>query len=649
MTNDAAAVARARSIAGLTAFVALLVILAFVVETLSQVGVSSKILVWLVAGFCLAVPAVVAIAARTISSGEFALAGRNVALGENAVTAATAIFGGVFAIAIAAASFRSEGEMSALVLGLCGGCLIAGILTAPYFRRSGCATPGDFLSARFGSRLLGAVAALVAASALFPMLVAQLSIAAMIAEWTLGIGRQPALVAAALLLLLPPLLGGMRGVTVTALVQFLLALIVFVVVGVWMSAVVTGSSLPPVAYAIAIAEPSGIEATANMSATAGAIWNDAGLTLCVALGVASFPALLIRSATARSSASARSSIAWTLFVVAIFCGCAATMAALAKFALDATVRQASPASLFDVAPWISHWVDRGATLVTICGQPAKDAIATIAACATKPFAPGDLAISPDIAMLAAPDIAGLPQLASMLLATACLASTLAAASLVLFAIGAALGHDLYFRGLEPRAPVSRRLLAQRLSLLLAIGLASLRGRLTAGRLSAARTVVILAGRRGVVPRAGACRLVEAGEPMGGAAWNARWLRDRRLPHRGRELLPTAVSLSRAGGTGRHRTKPRQERDCLRGGSGRVCRGDPGQPGDPAAEGRGTPIRRSARPATRFSRRRRARIARVYPSALISAAAPIMSRLRKARRAAASSSRPQCSMFQSSST
>ena len=264
MTNDAAAVARARSIAGLTAFVALLVVLAFVVETLSQIGVSSKILVWLVAGFCLAVPAVVAIAARTISSGEFALAGRNVALGENAVTAATAIFGGVFAIAIAAASFRSEGEMSALVLGLCGGCLIAGILTAPYFRRSGCATPGDFLSARFGSRLLGAVAALVAASALFPMLVAQLSIAAMIADWTLGIGRQPALVAAALLLLLPPLLGGMRGVTVTALVQFLLALIVFVVVGVWMSAVVTGSSLPPVAYAIAIAEPSGIEATANV-------------------------------------------------------------------------------------------------------------------------------------------------------------------------------------------------------------------------------------------------------------------------------------------------------------------------------------------------------------------------------------------------
>ena len=110
MTSDTAPVAQARSVAGLTAFVALLAILAFVVETLSQVGVPAKILVWLVAGFALAVPAGVAIAARTISPGEFALAGRDVALGANASASAIAMFGGVFAIAIAAAFFRSEGR-----------------------------------------------------------------------------------------------------------------------------------------------------------------------------------------------------------------------------------------------------------------------------------------------------------------------------------------------------------------------------------------------------------------------------------------------------------------------------------------------------------------------------------------------------------
>ena len=473
MTSTGGPIARAKSIAGLTAFVALLAVLVFVVETLSQVGVPSKILVWLVAGFGLGVPALVAIATRTISLAEFALAGRNVALGDNAVTSAIATFGSVFTIAIAAALFRSQGEMASLALGLCGGCLVAGVLIAPYIRRAGSATPGDFLAARFASRLLAAFAGLIAATALFPMLVAQLSIAAMIADWTLGIGRHAGLTIAALLMMLPPLLGGMRGVTAAALVQFLLALIALLAVSIWMSAAITGWWLPPVAYAVAMMQPLAVEATANGSATISLFWDNAGLTLCVALGIAAFPALLTRSATARSSTSARSSMAWMLLFVAIFCGCTATMAALAKLALDATARQTiAPVSLFDAVLWISHWADKGAGLVTICGQPARDAITAVAACAERPFVPGDLAIDPDIAMLAAPDITGLPQLASMLLAAGCLVSTLAAASLTLFAIGASLGHDLYFRGIEPRAPVSRRLLAQRLWLLLAAGLAT---------------------------------------------------------------------------------------------------------------------------------------------------------------------------------
>ena len=385
MTSDAAPIAQARSVAGLTAFVVLLAVLAFVVVTLSQIGVSAKILIWLVAGFALTVPVGVAIAVRTISPGEFALASRDVALAANASASAIAIFGGVFAIALAAAFFRSEGEMSAMALGLCGGTMVGGILIAPYFRRSGCRTPGDFLSARFGSRWLGAVAGLIVAVALFPMLVAQFSIATMIADWTLGVGRRAALVTMALLLLLPPLLGGMRGVTATALVQFVLALVALVTVSVWMSAAVTGSPLPLVAYATAIREAPGLAATANSSA----LWSDAGLTLSIALGVACFPALLIRSATGRSSASARLSIAWALLLVAIFCICAASIAAVARLALDATASQGA-VSLFDAAPWIADWANKGAGLVTICGQSAKDTVAAIAACGLELPAPATL-------------------------------------------------------------------------------------------------------------------------------------------------------------------------------------------------------------------------------------------------------------------
>ena len=163
------------------------------------------------------------------------------------------MFGGVFAIAIAAAFFRSEGEMSALALGLCGGCVVGGILIAPYFRRSGSATPGDFLSARFGSRWLGAIGrpdrrGRAVSDAGRPTVDRR-------HDRRLDAGHRaarPRSSRAALLLLLPPLLGGMRGVTATALVQFVLALVALVAVSVWMSAVVTGSSLPPVAYATAL-------------------------------------------------------------------------------------------------------------------------------------------------------------------------------------------------------------------------------------------------------------------------------------------------------------------------------------------------------------------------------------------------------------
>ena len=192
-------------------------------------------------------------------------------------------------------------------------------------------------------------------------------------------------------------------------------------------------------------------------------------SLCIALGIAAFPPLLARAATGRSASSARSSLAWALLFVAIFATCAAMIAGIARHVLAETAQDArTSAELIDKAPWIARWAAKDPALVTICGKPALDT----AACGAQTPGPADLAIDAGIALLAAPDMAGLPPLASMLLGTGCLVLALAAASLVLFGIGAAVGHDLYVRGAEPRAPVSRRLMAQRLAILAAAGLAA---------------------------------------------------------------------------------------------------------------------------------------------------------------------------------
>jgi cation/acetate symporter len=381
---------------------------------------------------------------------------------------AVAGFGGVFAIAIAAAGWRSDQQLIALVLGLAGGCLLGGVLVAPYFRRSGSATPGDFLAARFGSRAVSAIAGLVAAVALFPMLVAQLHVAGMIAELTLGIGSRTGIVAAAVLMILAPLLGGMRGITLSALVQFLFVLPALAATTLWIVDSVPGSPLSLIAYGLAASNSQGSEIVPALQAASGT-WRDIGLALCIALGIAVFPPLLARAATGHSASSTRSSFAWALLFVAIFATCAAMIAGIARHVLAETARDAATsAQLIDAAPWIAHWAAKDPALVKICGKPALD----MAACGTQTSGPGDLAIDAGIALLAAPDMAGLPPLASMLLGTGCLVLALAAASLVLFGIGAAVGHDLYVRGADPRAPVSRQLMAQRLAMLTAAGLAA---------------------------------------------------------------------------------------------------------------------------------------------------------------------------------
>ena len=85
---------------------------------------------------------------------------------------------------------------------------------------------------------------------------------------------------------------------------------------------------------------------------------------------------------------------------------------------------------------------------------------------------GDLAIDRDVIVLALPEIAGLPYVIAGLVAAGALAATLSTANGLLLAIGNALGHDVYYRVVDARAPASRRLLVARLFLLASATLAA---------------------------------------------------------------------------------------------------------------------------------------------------------------------------------
>jgi cation/acetate symporter len=456
---DPSRLAQRRATAGLLAFLLMLAVLVFTVETLSRLGVDRTILIWVVTAFGLAVPTLAGVfAPRTWQLGR-ATSARDTSVAANAAATTTALFGGVFALGFASLFFRSEADMSAPALGLCGGLLLGGVLFAPYFRRSAAVSPGDFLAARFGGREICAIAAVIAGTALFPMLVAQTSVAAMVSSWMLGIGRDKTVVAVAILMLAPALIGGMRGITVAAVLQFVLLLVALVAASMWVSGYATGHVLPIPGYVAATARLEELNALGNSPPA----WELAGLGLCVSLGVAALPILLLRSTTTRSSREIRMSVAWVLLLVALLATASATMASVVRWLI--TEGPAKSDSIADLVsePWIVEWVARDKSYVTLCGEPASQAGSTCSGA----LKAGDLAIDPDIALVAAPQIVGVPTFLTMLMAVGCVAASIGAGSLLVFGIGRSIGHDLLFRALMPRAPASRRVLIERLLLVLA--------------------------------------------------------------------------------------------------------------------------------------------------------------------------------------
>lgn len=460
---------QARAIVGLAAFIVLFCVLIFVVETLLLLGVPESILVAMIMAFALAVPALASISTRTVSLSEFAVAGRQLGPAESTMAASAGLFGAVFMIGLTAAFFRSEAEMTALALGLAGGVLMSGVLFAPYLRRAARQSIGDFLAARFGGRGVSAVAGLIVIAALFPMLIAELSLAGMVGNWTVGAGKSSFIVVAAILMLIPPLLGGMRGVTVTAVLQFMLVLAALAFASIGISKAATGYTLPLAGYVTAAANLGAtIYGTGSTQLTSASAWSFAGLGLCVTLGIAVLPTLLMRTSVTRSTQAARSSIARTILFVVLFSLAAVSMAAIAKWTVEESPVQSGSIAELLAQPWIVDWVARGEALVTLCGAPASEAGITCAG----PLKSGDVAIAPDIALLAAPQIAGLPPIFTVLTAAGCLTAAIAAGSLLLFGIGRAFGHDILFRAIAPRMPASRRLLTQRLALIVVTILAA---------------------------------------------------------------------------------------------------------------------------------------------------------------------------------
>jgi cation/acetate symporter len=450
---------------GFFAFVGLLAIL-------EQMGVPNKFIGYGFVFLTIAVYAVIGIISRTAEVGEYYVAGRRVPSFYNGMATGADWMSGASFVGMAGTLFLLGYDGLSFVLGWTGGYVLVAILIAPYLRKFGAYTVPDFFCERYGGNFARFLAVIVLICCSFTYVTAQIYATGIIASRFLDINFELAVYVGLLGILLCSMLGGMKAVTWTQVAQYIVLIVAYLMPVIILSAKKYGIPLPQLTYGQALAEITSLEnqmaakgLIASAKDAAGALvaakphvkpftdynpLNYFALILCLMIGTASLPHILMRYFTTPSVREARSSVAWSLFFIFLLYFTAPAYAAFSKLEVYSLVVNGTP--LTDLPAWMYTYGKLG--LVKVCGANVDVAQSVIAACGKVAGHPGvlrfqDLAINPDVIVLSTPEIAGMPYVIAGLVAAGGLAAALSTADGLLLAIANALSHDIYYKTIAP--------------------------------------------------------------------------------------------------------------------------------------------------------------------------------------------------------
>jgi len=450
---------------------------------LEQVGVSADAIGWMFVGFTIAIYALIGVLSRTMESGQYYVAGREVPAVYNGMATAADWMSGASFIAMAGGIYLKGYPYMAFLVGWTGGYVLVASLLAPYLRKFGCYTVPDFIGTRYGGNLARLCAVIILVVASFTYVTAQITGTGIVASRALAIPFNVAVWIGLAGILFCSMLGGMRAVTWTQVAQYIVLIIAYLLPVFWMSNKLGYGLIPHFAQFDAVLRVQELEQLHQVGAlkpvdkvpglaaltvgindasdTLMAKWKFFTLVLCMMAGTASLPHVLMRYFTTASVKAARQSVGWSLVFICLLYLTAPALATFTKLSLlDPNLatgiigKSIADAQSLD---WVQKWSDVG-FLKLIDGN--GDGLLQI----------NEFFMKGDIVVLATPEIAGLPYVISGLVAAGGLAAAMSTADGLLLAIANALSHDLYYKIIDPKADTKTRLVVARI-LLLGVGAA----------------------------------------------------------------------------------------------------------------------------------------------------------------------------------
>ncbi len=447
--------------------IGLLILVGVFVTLETQFGLPAGLIDWSFLALAIGLYAIIGVRSRADTLDAYYVADRKVPGLLNGLATGSDWMSAASFISMAGALYLLGFEGLAYITGWTGGYVLLVLLLAPYLRKFGQYTLVDFIGDRYpgaGARVIAAIFSIIIS---FTYVTAQVTGIGIIMSRFLNLNYMVGVIVGLAAVLLCSYLGGMKAITWTQGVQGIILVFAYLVPVTWLAYKLTGVAFPQLMYGAALSSIEQLEQAQGLPSYVApfndwTVWNYLALTLCLMLGTAGMPHILVRFYTVPTVRDSRSSVAWALVWICVLYLTAPAYAAFSRWEILSSVVGQSVAALPE---WTNRWASTG--LLTIADDPDMggngDGILQY----------NELRIDQDLVVLATPEIAELPATVVALVAAGGMAAALSTADGLLMVIASAVVHDIYHRTLNPRASSRERLLLGRLAILVVAILAAL--------------------------------------------------------------------------------------------------------------------------------------------------------------------------------
>ncbi|NMH86127.1 cation acetate symporter [Flavivirga sp. Y03] len=407
----------------------------------------------------------IAIWSRANSTKEFYVAGAGVSpLANGMATAADWMSAASFISMAGIISFAGY-DGAVYLMGWTGGYVLLALLLAPYLRKFGKFTVPDFIGDRYYSKTARLVAVFCALLVSFTYVAGQMRGVGIVFSRFLEVDINTGVIIGMLIVLFYAVLGGMKGITYTQVVQYCILIFAFMVPAIFISIQMTGNPIPQLGFGGELADGSGtylLDKLDGLSTELGFAEYTEGskslidvfaITLALMVGTAGLPHVIVRFFTVKRVKDARKSAGIALLLIVILY---TTAPAVAVFARTNMIETVSNQPYENVPEWFKKWET---TELIVFTDKNNDGIIQYVADESK----NELVVDRDIMVLANPEIANLPNWVIALVAAGGLAAALSTAAGLLLVISASVSHDLIKKIIKPSISEKGELVAARLS------------------------------------------------------------------------------------------------------------------------------------------------------------------------------------------